>query len=262
MAALFLSVAANAQLVEISEDFEAGVPAGWSVVATTGDCNWELGTDSGNALSLGSQGMIFNDDACGNGAPVSNVSVLSDVYDISAADGSLDWSYEYYFEDIGGDGVPDFFAHEVSVDGGATWIVVASYADANVELTTDTWANPVAPGDFSTIQFRFTYDDGGDWSWGAGVDNFAFSYTEVLGVSDDSVEGFSFAPNPAQDFITLTAPNTIGRVSVVNVLGQTVIETEINATSSDLDVSGLAAGTYILKVAVGDDSGTYHIIKE
>ena len=262
LAALFLSVAVNAQLVEVAADFEdSALPTGWTSVVNTGDCDWSFGMDAPNGFSFTSIGIYFDDDGCGNGAPASNVSLFTEEYDISNADGTLDWSYDYFYDALN-DTSTDFMSHSASIDGGATWIEVANYSGADVPLENAVFANPVVPGQFPSIQFRWDYDDGDAWAWGGGIDNFAFSYTNILGVSDDAVEGFTFAPNPAQDFITLTAPNTIGRVSLVNVLGQTVITTEINATSSDLDISGLAAGTYILKVAVGDDAGTYHIIKE
>ena len=69
MAAMFLSVAANAQLVEVVEDFEAGVPAGWSTVAASGVCDWMLvdASYTVNTFTLGSAGMVFDDDACGSG---------------------------------------------------------------------------------------------------------------------------------------------------------------------------------------------------
>jgi hypothetical protein len=264
MAAMFLSVAANAQLVDVVEDFEAGIPAGWSTAVNSGSCDWMLvdASYTVNAFSLGSAGMIFDDDACGGANTDNNATLLSDVYDVSNADGTLDWSYDYYYDDIGDATVTDFLTHEASVDGGATWIEIETYADADVALTNAVFTNPVTPGTFPTIQFRWTYDDGADWSWSGGIDNFAFSYTNLLGVSDDTVEGFSFAPNPAQDVLNLNAQTNIERATIVNILGQTVIDAEINATSSTLDVSSLAAGTYILKVAVGDETGTYHIIKE
>jgi hypothetical protein len=44
-------------------------------------------------------------------------------------------------------------------------------------------------------------------------------------------------------------------------LGQQVISTEIGATTSDINLSGLTAGTYIMKVTVDGQTGTYKVLK-
>jgi hypothetical protein len=255
VAALFLAFAANAQLVEIVEDFESGAfPAGWSSLVNTGSCDVMFGSAVPTGDPLPSSGVFFDDDACGSGADASNVTILSDVYDLSGSDGLITIGYDVGFEVAG---IQSFI---VEVNAGDGWELIAEYNEDLGAIITESFDGEATNDDF---QVRWTYDDnGGEWGWHGAIDNFNLTYTNVLGVSNDTVEGFSFAPNPAQDYVTLTASNTIGRVSLINILGQTVIETEINATSSDLNISSLAAGTYILKVAVGDETGTYHIIKE
>ncbi|WP_034258194.1 T9SS type A sorting domain-containing protein [Altibacter lentus] len=84
----------------------------------------------------------------------------------------------------------------------------------------------------------------------------------LLGVDENGIEGFSFYPNPANEILTISALDTIEHVAVYNMLGQTVLNQKINATSSQLDVSGFATGTYILKATVNGQIGTYQIIKE
>jgi len=59
----------------------------------------------------------------------------------------------------------------------------------------------------------------------------------------------------------LSAAKNIESVTVYNLLGQKVMATTIGAISSDLNLSGLAAGTYMMKVTVEGQTGTYKIIK-
>lgn len=83
----------------------------------------------------------------------------------------------------------------------------------------------------------------------------------LLGTDDTSLEGFSFYPNPAGDVLNLSSVNVIDDVVLYNLLGQQVIGEKINATSSQLNVSSLATGAYLMKVTVNGQTGTYKIIK-
>lgn len=264
-AAILVGFTATSQEVVDTQDFEDGLDDGWTTVINTGTCDWALATDGPNANSLESQGLIFDDDdACGegSGAAPSNVSILSPEYDISTVEGDWSLTYDMYFDSIV---AGDFFAVEAIVDGGDPAQLALFDSDGgDVAFGNQSFTASIdTAGDASTIQFVFTYGDGDGWAWSAGLDNVVFTRTQVLGVSQETVEGFTFAPNPAQNILNLNSQNDmIDRASIVNILGQTVIETEVKATSSTLDISSLAAGTYILKVAVGDETGSYHIIKQ
>ncbi len=82
-----------------------------------------------------------------------------------------------------------------------------------------------------------------------------------LGIGNNTIEGFSYYPNPSTDIINLKAANNIETVTVYSLLGQKVIESNINAATSQLNVSALSTGTYIMKVSINDEIGTYKIIK-
>tara|TARA_R110000850_G_scaffold203228_1_gene329429 strand:- start:33576 stop:37487 length:3912 start_codon:yes stop_codon:yes gene_type:complete len=161
-------------LMIVSEDFEAGLPAGWSAVTNSGPCDWENGDLPWAAYQFGSNGMIFNDDACGSGAAASNVTLLSDVYDTSNAT-SIDLTYDVAYRHLGSS------SFTVEVFDGSTWQNVATY-NANTNTTTEGPFDLLAFAN-SNFQVRYTYDDGGgSWAWGAGVDNFLLEYETPAGV--------------------------------------------------------------------------------
>lgn len=85
--------------------------------------------------------------------------------------------------------------------------------------------------------------------------------TEILGVEDNTLAGFKFYPNPTSDVLKISAAKNIESISVFNVLGQKVMTTTIGATSSNLNVSSLAAGTYMMNVTVEGKTGTYKFVK-
>tara|TARA_R100000306_G_scaffold6274_8_gene8761 strand:+ start:360 stop:3668 length:3309 start_codon:yes stop_codon:yes gene_type:complete len=83
----------------------------------------------------------------------------------------------------------------------------------------------------------------------------------LLGVEDNTIDGFSYYPNPADDALTLRAIDTIENVAIYNILGQKVVDQTIGNVTTELDISALSTGTYIMKVSVNGEIGTYKVIK-
>lgn len=68
-------------------------------------------------------------------------------------------------------------------------------------------------------------------------------------------------PNPVKDVLNLSHTTEINSVTVYNMIGQQVLGKNVNATETALDMSGLAAGAYIINVATGNSVKTIKIIK-
>ena len=83
-----------------------------------------------------------------------------------------------------------------------------------------------------------------------------------LGVSDNSIAGFSYYPNPTTGVLNLKSVDNIERVSLYNLLGQRVLDSRVGATATQLDLSGLSAGSYLMKVTVNGQTGTYKLLKD
>ncbi|PHR12253.1 MAG: hypothetical protein COA40_08220, partial [Aequorivita sp.] len=47
-----------------------------------------------------------------------------------------------------------------------------------------------------------------------------------------------------------------------NLLGQRVMDSQVGAAEASLDVSGLSTGTYLMKVTVNGQVGTYKVLKQ
>ena len=86
-------------------------------------------------------------------------------------------------------------------------------------------------------------------------------YGDVLSVTNHSLSGFNFYPNPTTDMVHFSASKNIESVAIYNLLGQIVMTNNIGATSSSINLSGLATGTYIMKATVEGETGTYKIMK-
>ncbi len=83
-----------------------------------------------------------------------------------------------------------------------------------------------------------------------------------LGVSDNTIAGFSYYPNPTNGILNLKSVDNIENVSLYNLLGQLVVNNSVNATTSQVDISGLSTGTYLMRVSVNGQIGTYRVLKQ
>lgn len=79
-------------------------------------------------------------------------------------------------------------------------------------------------------------------------DTFHVARYQAQGIRNISAqqEGISVYPNPAYNDMTVSVSyqNASGNISIVNVLGQTVLNTHVQDAKTDINIAGLAAGTY------------------
>lgn len=83
----------------------------------------------------------------------------------------------------------------------------------------------------------------------------------LIGVAENALEGFSFYPNPTSSSLSLKSVKNIDTVLIYNLLGQKVLGAKVDATTSNLDISRLNVGTYIMQVSIEGKTGTYKILK-
>jgi hypothetical protein len=69
-------------------------------------------------------------------------------------------------------------------------------------------------------------------------------------------------PNPVKDILNLSFDKEITNVSILTLLGQEVLNKDINANEGTIDTTNLASGTYLVKVTSNDGIKTLKIIKE
>ena len=124
----------------------------------------------------------------------------------------------------------------------------------------DWWQNQCVPGATATIPvtagqtyYCFVVNTGS-------VTDIIFDNCQ-LGVNSNEIEGFVFYPNPTRDNLNLSATGNIEKVAFYNLLGQKVINMNVDATQTQVNVSHLAAGAYLMEVMVDGQKGIYKVIK-
>jgi hypothetical protein len=84
----------------------------------------------------------------------------------------------------------------------------------------------------------------------------------VLGINNNIIEGFGTYPNPVSNgkFVLSTSSSDVKQVSIYNVLGKKVFVQSVSGIKSDIDVSLITSGVYILKVTEGNKTATSKLV--
>ncbi|MGV3461068.1 MAG: T9SS type A sorting domain-containing protein [Flavobacterium sp.] len=90
----------------------------------------------------------------------------------------------------------------------------------------------------------------------------AVTITQVLGSKGFDRSQFTYYPNPVKDVLNLKYASEISGVEVYNLLGQKIVQKAFNAASIAVDLSAIADGNYIVKVASADGVETIKIVKK
>jgi len=98
-------------------------------------------------------------------------------------------------------------------------------------------------------------------SYGVTVDFTVNVIEQDLSVGGFDNASFNYYPNPVTDVLTVSYSNTISEVVVYNLLGQQMLTAKPNATQTQVDLSGLTAGTYMVKVTSDEVTKTVKVVK-
>ncbi|MEJ5266599.1 MAG: PKD domain-containing protein [Bacteroidales bacterium] len=80
-----------------------------------------------------------------------------------------------------------------------------------------------------------------------------------VNVSNDILKVY---PNPANNHITIEISGTVEKGSIVNTLGQKVLEIVPQSERFDVNISGISEGIYFLKLSINGNEYVYKLIKK
>lgn len=92
---------------------------------------------------------------------------------------------------------------------------------------------------------------------------FLGNYLGISGPLPDNENKYIISPNPAHDYVIIKSlPDMISEdVFLINMAGQIVLTDKINSEYSEINISGISAGIYILKIG-NDKRNCFKVIKE
>ena len=79
-----------------------------------------------------------------------------------------------------------------------------------------------------------------------------------MAIDDVMNVNFSVYPNPVSDRLNIECGAAVREVNVIDMTGRTVI----TSTSTDINVSALATGVYMVRVATETGMGMQKFVKE
>lgn len=95
------------------------------------------------------------------------------------------------------------------------------------------------------------------------VTNTVFTtFVDELAVTDFDTLNVVAYPNPATDILNIQAEGSISSIEIINVLGQTLLTSEGNSSREQVNIAGLAAGNYFVKIVVDSKSRIVRMVKE
>ncbi|WP_130736388.1 T9SS-dependent choice-of-anchor J family protein [Flavobacterium sp. J27] len=127
----------------------------------------------------------------------------------------------------------------------------------------------VANGDYR-MRVMVDYNDSnpGDdnacsFSSGRGeVEDYKFTVDSALSATQFDNTNFAAYPNPVKDILNLSYSSPISKVQIINLLGQVVISKNIDNTTTQIDMSDLNSGAYIVNISINDTIKSIKVIKQ
>jgi hypothetical protein len=83
----------------------------------------------------------------------------------------------------------------------------------------------------------------------------------ISGISENqTTQAIHISPNPNDGLVTINASNEMDRISIVDLAGKVVFETDASGFETQLELSHLKSGVYLVKVASGSETSTERLI--
>lgn len=141
-------------------------------------------------------------------------------------------------------GSPNIFSNFYSTDGGSSWTLIDNIQRTELEFN-------------SSIGFAGGFNT-------SPTEGGIFKYTGdelSLSTSENELNILNAYPNPVKNIFTIEAVDIISDISVFNILGQEVITLQPNELTTEIDMTALNSGTYMVKVTVNNKTQTIKLLK-
>ncbi|MEZ4976227.1 MAG: T9SS type A sorting domain-containing protein [Flavobacteriaceae bacterium] len=114
------------------------------------------------------------------------------------------------------------------------------------------------PAGVTQVRFQYYNNNVGYFKY---IDDVSI-VSNSLSVEDLMPYNLKIYPNPAKDFVKLSASQPISKIEVFDILGKQVLRETINSIRTEVNIANLPKGLYIMKVFIGETIGSFKIIKE
>ena len=84
--------------------------------------------------------------------------------------------------------------------------------------------------------------------------------SEVAGVQENTLSNFTVYPNPASDYINVSAGKDISQIEILDINGRSVLKQD-TTNQTKIFIGDLSPGVYVIRVQAGNQTGTHKWIK-
>ena len=161
----------------------------------------------------------------------------------------------------------------------ANWNIQGILTGTPIEgwLSTDPASGTVAAGDFDDVTVTY---DASDLVFGTYTANLVFTTNDPenqflelpvtltvvdgtgIGEGEDSRIEMLVYPNPARNAVNVQSNITIDRLSIYNHIGQVVAEVLVNSNTANVNVDGIEAGVYFIRIETANGYTTQKLVIE
>jgi hypothetical protein len=129
-----------------------------------------------------------------------------------------------------------------------------------------------------TIDFTYGYDASGNrtsrtfvYKRSAKISKDTLSYNSIEKKKNSEIKemlgtsAITVYPNPTKGLLTVNIPlteNDVARVTLYDIQGKSIMDYKNPGTSTDIDLTGLPSGFYLLRISLNNKPLTWKIIKE
>ncbi|PWI30969.1 hypothetical protein DI383_05915 [Flavobacteriaceae bacterium LYZ1037] len=238
----------------VEEGFESGVlPVCWSNETVVGSTVWTFVSQNGNGTitpRTGNTMAEFRTSTTG-----AKTKLVSQPLDLSSATNP---ELEFYYANVNWVGDIDELRVFYKTDASQPWVQIGT--DYLAEQTQ--WTNVTLTLPNPSATYYVAFEGTSNWARGLNVDDVTIRLAP-LSVEDFSITELSYYPNPVKNTFYISHSSQITSVEVYDLLGKKVLENNNHqGTSIQLDMSGVATGSYIAKIYSGNNFQTIKIQKQ
>jgi len=202
--------------------------------------------------SLGDKGIIRASYDGGN-----SWLLLKDTFNVTPWGSFFNWQYDFHSSN------GSYTAHKLITSGRSDgWIKSSICWQWFIPVKKDTI---ISMPDSLMIRFTFISDSTIKNKEGWMIDNIVTSSAapqNCSGIEENSIRENVFVyPNPATEKLTIESFQK-STIDIFNIQGQIILRQQLQQDKTDIDISGLAKGVYILRLYGNDKTAVSRILKE
>lgn len=253
------AIGTNAQISTFpwTETFEDSSPtrAAWTQIYEVNNMSWTYATTPSTGGGVGTstpyEGLKFaNYPATSHN--FDKTKLVSPVLDLS---GYSSPSVSFYFRNPYWNPDQNWLRVFFRISATDPWVQVAEFHSNVINWTSS------GPISFPNTAYQIAIECETDYGYSTTVDALTIAAT-VLSNDEFSRKTISYYPNPTENILNFSSTEIVSEISVFNVLGQKVMETKVNSTQGQIDISNLASGNYVVQGNTETGSQVYKIVKK